>query len=262
MPSSYAHYRFGATALEDIPADIRRPILRYRQLFDIGVHGPDLFFYQNPLGKSTGTTYARKLHRQTGRDFFTRVCKRLRLEPSEAGSAYLYGVLAHYCLDSVCHGFVDACVEAEQVGHVELETEFDRFLLVTDGKLPPHTQDCSKHMKLSKADCAVAADFYAPTPAATVQQCVRNMAISTKLLSVSDGPVRKALEKALLLTGGSLPEFLMTEEENPRCAHLNSQLLALYEEAMALFPIMGEQIYAHTTYGAPLGEEFNRTFNG
>ena len=48
MPSVYAHYRFGAAMLAKMPGDIRLPVQRYRRLFDIGLHGPDLFFYARP----------------------------------------------------------------------------------------------------------------------------------------------------------------------------------------------------------------------
>lgn len=262
MPSCYAHYRFGNAVLDEIPADIRQPILRHRQLYEVGLHGPDIFFYQNPFGKSNGTPLGSRLHRQSGRDFFTRVCKRLRLEPSEAGNAYLYGLLAHYCLDSACHGFICASAETENVGHSEIETEFDRFLLERDGKLPPHTQDFSHHIRLSRSEAAVVADFYSSTTPATVLQCVRNMALYTRLLAAPEGPVRKAVEKTLNLAGGRLPEFLMLPEANSRCAHLNHPLLTLFQEAFERFPRMVEQVYAHMTYSAPFDEDFGRTFDG
>lgn len=262
MPSCYAHYRFGSTLLDEIPADIRQPILRHRQLFDVGLHGPDIFFYQNPFVKGSENPLGDKLHRQNGRDFFTRVCKRLRLEPSDAGNAYLYGLLAHFCLDSACHGFINASAETENVGHTEIETEFDRFLLELDGKIPPHTQDNSGHIRLTRNEAAVAAEFYPHTTPATVQQCVRNMALYTRLLASREGPMRKTVEKTLSLVGGKLPEFLMPPAPNSRCAHLNESLLQLYGEAYARYPRMVEQVYAHLSYGAPFEEDFSFTFDG
>ncbi len=43
MPSTYAHYRMGAALLPMLPADVRRVIQRFRRLFDVGLHGPDIF---------------------------------------------------------------------------------------------------------------------------------------------------------------------------------------------------------------------------
>ena len=48
MPSDYAHYRFGAAMLSAMPADLRRPANRFRQMYDMGLHGPDIFTYSPP----------------------------------------------------------------------------------------------------------------------------------------------------------------------------------------------------------------------
>ena len=101
MPSTYAHYRFGLAMLEKFPGDSRRTIQRFRRLFEVGLHGQDIFYYQLPgLNKST-SFLGIKFHEQTGQEFFQRVCRGIRMEKSEAAQAYLYGVLCHYCLDSV-----------------------------------------------------------------------------------------------------------------------------------------------------------------
>ena len=96
MPSSYAHYRFGLKALEFLPPEGKRAVRRFRSLYDVGLHGPDLFyFYALPM-KGRVTALGSKFHGMTGEEFFSRVCKHLRLEPNEAAVAYLYGVLTHY----------------------------------------------------------------------------------------------------------------------------------------------------------------------
>ena len=103
MPAHYAHYRFGDKLLPTLPANVSRPILRFRRLFDMGTQGPDLFFYYNILTDNAVDKLGKKLHTMTGREFFGMICRRLRLDHSEAGQAYLYGLLAHYCLDRTCH---------------------------------------------------------------------------------------------------------------------------------------------------------------
>ena len=52
MPSTYAHRRFGADVLERLPAELQEKIAPYRELYDIGLHGPDLLFYYH-AAKST-----------------------------------------------------------------------------------------------------------------------------------------------------------------------------------------------------------------
>lgn len=258
MPSYYAHYRFGAKAIPMLPPQAQRSIRLFRQLYDVGLHGPDIFFYHNIFFKDNVVALGCKYHALTGEDFFTQVCKHLRLESNEAAMAYLYGVLAHYCLDSVVHPFVLEQTEDEKIGHMELETEFDRFLLQLDGKRQPNTFDCSPHIRLTKGECETVSKFYGTTPSA-VDTSVRGMAANVKLLAMPNGNLRRAVEKA---AGSRLRQHFMERTPNKNCAHLNASLLALYEDAQARFPAMVEALLAHMAHNAPLGELFDTTFNG
>ena len=42
MPSTYAHRRFGANVLDHLPAPLREKLEEHRELYDIGLHGPDM----------------------------------------------------------------------------------------------------------------------------------------------------------------------------------------------------------------------------
>ena len=44
MPSTYAHRRFGANVLDHLPAPLRKKLEEHRELYDIGLHGPDMRF--------------------------------------------------------------------------------------------------------------------------------------------------------------------------------------------------------------------------
>lgn len=260
MPSNYAHYRFGAMAMDSMSPEIRRCVRRFRQLYDVGLHGPDLFFYHNIFAKDTYGDLARQFHHQSGEVFFSRVCRQLRLEPSEAAMAYLYGVLAHYCLDSVCHPYINTIVKETDIGHTELETEFDRYLLTLDGKRPPHTFDCSPHMKLTRGECVTVSAFYPKTTPAAVYRSIHSMAFSVKMLASNKGLARNGVEAAVKLTGGAIAPYIMTRSPNPRCSHLDEDLLALFDQALETYPRLLESLAAHMTRNAPLGEEFEKSF--
>lgn len=260
MPSQYAHYRFGAAVLGELPADLRRPIQRFRQLYDVGLHGPDIFFYHNIFIKDAAGKLGSKFHQQTGQEFFTRACKRLRLSPNEAARVYLYGILAHYCLDSVCHPFVKEQANQGKIGHVEMETEFDRYLLFQDGKRPPHAFDHSRHMKLTRGECVTAAEVFSPATPAMVSLSIRNMAAVKKLLASPRGIGRATLDTAVKLVGDKFAQHVMHRTPNKNCAHLNEPLEDLYEEALEKYPRMLEQLVAHLDHGAPLTGDFEKTF--
>jgi len=261
MPSQYAHYRFGAQQIGRLPPEVRKTIQRFRQLYDVGLHGPDLFFYHNIFVKDPVVRLGSKFHQQTGEEFFTRVCKRLRLEPSEAGRAYLYGVLAHFCLDSLCHPFIIRQTADGAIGHTELEKEFDRFLLSMDGHIPPHTFDYSAHMKLTAGECATVAEFYSPATAAAVQLSVRNMAAIIRFLSAPKGFRRSALNASIKLTGSAFSQHVMPRAPVRSCAHLDEPLLALYDQAAAQYPDLLQQLLAHLDHGAALGDGYQQIFH-
>lgn len=260
MPSTYAHYRMGVSLLPTFPADVRRTIQRFRRLFDVGLHGPDIFLYYNPVLPTSVGALGSKYHAQTGREYFQRVCRVARLERSEAAQAYIYGALCHYALDSSCHPFVKEQAAQGVATHGQIEVEFDRFLLEKDGKIPPESQDLSNHLRLTPGECATVAKFYPPATSRQVQDSLWNMASSVKLFAVPDGARRAVLRKGMEILKLPARNMLMTTGANPQCAHLNEPLMERYDLAVAQFPELLSQLQAHLTYNGVFGEEFTKIF--
>ena len=44
MPTTYAHYKFGKEVISALPRPLRSTVENHRELFDIGLHGPDIHF--------------------------------------------------------------------------------------------------------------------------------------------------------------------------------------------------------------------------
>ena len=65
--------------------------------------------------------------------------------------------MCHYCLDKHCHPLIDTMTQNSDLDHMELETEFDRFLLQKDGLLPLHRQPVSTSLTLTRGGRATAA---------------------------------------------------------------------------------------------------------
>ena len=259
MPGIYAHYRFGAAVLASLPADIRRSIQRFRRLFDVGLHGPDLFYNFYPVG-SDRSLLGIKYHEQTGRTFFAHACRSIRMSRGEAASAYLYGVLCHYVLDSTMHPFISLTAGECGVTTLEIETELDRYLLELDGKLPPNGQKLTQHLKLTEGECETVASFYPPATEKTVRKALQSTVMLTRLLMNPTGLGGAVAKATVNLLGKPASGMLMTAKANPACAHLDGPLLELYEEALVRFPDYLTQIQAHLTYNAILDEDFDRPF--
>jgi hypothetical protein len=257
MPSNYAHYRFGGLVLNTLDPEMRSPIQRFRRIFDVGLHGPDLLFYYNPFWNNASGQLGSRLHQKTGREFFTAACTVLKENPSETGAIYLFGLLGHYCLDSLCRPYIHEKSNDRQVRHAELETDFDRYLLRLDGKIPPHLQCINEHMHLTQGECVTVSQFLSPATPSQIRSSIRNMRLHTKLLAHKK---RALLEAILKLTNKNVQDHVMMAKPNPRCEKHNPELITLYNSALARYPSMLQQLVSHINDGTPLGEDFDPIF--
>lgn len=260
MPATYAHYRFGTQMLRRMPADLGKTVKRHRNLFDVGLHGPDLFFFYRPTLSTKIGRLGHKFHMQTGREFFSRASRNLRLEPSEEGQAYLYGVLCHYILDAHCHPLVVQADWEGPVSHGRIEAEFDRFLMEKDGIHPPREMRLTKHMALTEPECEVVSRFYPGTDKKVIRESLWTMAKIRKVMELPEGPIRRAVTKTMCLGSDAFRDMMVREAPDPECKHLNAPLFDCYQQAGKVFPDMLLKLNAHLTYNAPLGEEFGPVF--
>ncbi len=244
--------------LSHMPADIGRTAKRHRRMFDVGLHGPDLFFYYRPAFRTKTGRLGSKFHKQTGREFFSRVCRGLRLEPTEAGNAYLYGVLCHYSLDALCHPLIERTSGEGPVSHTRIETEFDRFLLEMDGR--SYRMPMTKHMALTGPECEIASRFYPGASPAHIRESLNGMVRIRKALEMPEGRLRDVVTKTIGLRSETFRDMVDTAEEAPLWQALNQPLFEKYQQAAKTFPDMLLKLSAHLTYNAPLGEEFGPIF--
>lgn len=254
MPASYAHYKFGKLLLPQMPSETRSRIQRFRRLYDLGLQGPDFFFYYNPLIKTATGSLGGQYHKQSGQIFFAHAAS---AATTEAAQAYLYGLLGHYVLDAMCHPYVNRVVEAGEARHVALESEFDRFLMEQDGKPTPHTYSIAAHLKPTKGECVTVADFYPPATGAQVFQSVRLMAFCLKFLA---GGNRTRREKLLRRLNPNLPDSMIPVKPVEGFRRMDQELLDRFEKAVHLYPVMLEQLRTHMQTGEALGEDFAPNF--
>lgn len=260
MPAVYAHYRFGAEMLKRLPADITGTIKRFRSLYDIGLHGPDIFFFYNPIRPGDVGGLGSKLHHQSGKEVLTRICRRFLLEPTDAGLAYLYGFLCHYCLDISCHPLVNGESRGDRQIHGWIEGEFDRFLMEKDNKPDPHRQDVSKHIHLTREACELVSNFYPGTEGKHIQQCLRNMALVKKAVAIPTGAAREKIKDFMISLNKGTAGMFIPQRPVEELQQMNQMLFAHYQQAKELLPRLLMQLNAHLTYHEPLGEDFTSEF--
>ncbi len=127
MPSTYAHYRLGKEVALSLPERLRNIIKKHMELYDIGLHGPDILFYYKPFFANRVNQTGFGMHEEQGKCFFEEAGNTIRAkEKNDEHLAYIFGFICHFVLDSQCHGYIDEKIERSGVSHTEIEAEFDR----------------------------------------------------------------------------------------------------------------------------------------
>ena len=232
MPTTYTHYRFGQQVLRQLSIKLHARIDAHHDLFNLGVHGPDILFYYHPLTTNPVNRVGHSMHLLSGRTVFRRL---LALDDgSDTGFAYLAGFLCHFVLDSSCHGLIGE-MEAQGLSHTLQETQLDRSFLLEDG-LDPIRQDLTAHIHPSVQDIRTIARFFPQVTEGQVAQALKGMQFYHRLLSAKNQPKRKLLRVGCDLIGAreTFGYMVMQEGEVSACRSTVERLRTLYEQAVPL----------------------------
>ena len=116
MPAFYTHYRFGCDVLKQLPENIRSICTAHRGLFDIGLHGPDIYFFYRPVLPNKVNRIGYAAHKRSGRYFLQRAQKVIAsAQDKDAARAYFYGLLCHFTLDSICHPYIHTAMTEKSI---------------------------------------------------------------------------------------------------------------------------------------------------
>lgn len=151
MPGFTTHYIIGVKAYNELPScKLKRIIAQNRQLFQLGLQGPDIFFYNLPIIRHRDyRNVGSYMHEHNVQEFFENYLKHLAELTStyqvEQALAYFCGFLCHYIADSICHPYVYGRIEYNvrrpsnyyHGRHAALENDIDAILLkIYKGKKP------------------------------------------------------------------------------------------------------------------------------
>lgn len=90
MPAFYAHYKFGQMVKNKIPAKYQRLLEDYQDLYEIGLHGPDILFFYHPIIRHPITQIGVVIHHETGRVFFEHALTQMHRSAAEGDKKH-YG---------------------------------------------------------------------------------------------------------------------------------------------------------------------------
>ncbi len=143
MPGFTTHYILGMKAFNDLPSTpLKHIISKYRWLYQLGLQGPDMFFYNIPILRHRDyRNVGSYMHEHNVSLFFdvylSQMARIQSKQQREQALAYFCGYLCHYIGDSICHPFVYGRIQYDITNpstqhhglHAELENDIDALLL-------------------------------------------------------------------------------------------------------------------------------------
>ena len=137
MPAVYAHECFGRAVAAQLDGEVAEVIRKYDASFQIGLQGPDIFFFFGAHTDNPVVRFGEHLHNVSAAPFFANAPGVIRQKGRMSREyAYLCGFVCHFILDSECHPYVEEMIKETGVQHLEIEEEFEKLLLKEDGKDP------------------------------------------------------------------------------------------------------------------------------
>ncbi len=251
MPTTYAHYYFGRRAEPLLPEAAADAVRANRQLYNIGLYGPDILFYAQPLKSNPVGRLGSAMYDRTASAFFCPARAVYAAAENRAGAlAYLAGFLCHYALDSACHGYIEKKCAVSDLTHGEIENEFDRYLLEKDGRDVFHT-DVTAHIVPSAENAAAIAPFFAELTAGQIRRSLRHMKLCCGLLS-GRGWRRPVVDVGLRLSGqyAELHKMVMAKRPLPGSEDSNLRLEKLLDRELETYARLSLSYLAFLQGGA------------
>ena len=112
MPDIITHYIFGLDTAHNIKeTPIYKVLKRHKDLFAIGLQGPDPFYYHHLHGKDHKAIVGSKMHSEKTGDFLMAALCYMKKYPEGSAAfdecfSYLCGFICHYILDSMAHPYI------------------------------------------------------------------------------------------------------------------------------------------------------------
>ncbi len=264
MPTTYSHYRFGSECLRSLPVAVRETLQPHRMLFDLGVQGPDIFFYYHPLKSNPVRDYGYAMHTHSAERFFQNaLChiQSLREEERAQAWAYLLGFLSHFVLDASCHGFIGRFEARSGVSHNRIEADYDRLLMARDGMEHPSSFQRSTLVPLDAASFEVISGFF-PFTAEEIAGAIRSQRRILNLFTSSGTLKKKAVTAIIrgLKLSGHLDDLFVDKEPDPQCRESREHLDQCFAEARLRYPQLARSLNERMEHHTPLDPLFRSNF--
>ncbi len=262
MPAFYAHERFGKKVWKQIDGELKEILREHYPQFQIGLQGPDIFFFYRLYSNNEVAKYGISMHSISAYSFFVNARKIIQ-EKGRASKeyAYLLGFLCHYILDSESHPYVEQMIQKTGIAHMEIEEEFEKKLLRID-KEDPLAYPIAKRVPTDWNTVEAIVPFHPNLDAKRIRHSLIYLKELKRLFTAPSVVKQTVINFALKATGkyNTLKGVMNQRIDNLKCAESNMGLLRHFEAAI---PVAVKMIYSFdesVKTGKELDERFNRTF--
>lgn len=262
MPAIYAHDTFGKLVSKQLPKEIQDIIKTYPSAFRIGLQGPDSLFYHRPYASNDVKKEGSRMHRESCASFLQKTMHHVKKEGVNSKEfAYLLGFLCHFTLDSECHPYIDAYIEPRNLGHLFLESEFEKYMMRKDGIDPIHT-DISNVIPTDVQTAKAMSVFYETLDETSAQKVLKEMRREKRLLYTPHLWKEKLFVKVFKMIGhfDDMGGLLLQSEDDKRCDESNAYLYKKLHESVPLAVSLLKNIYDVIQDKAELSPRFYRNF--
>ena len=260
MPTTYAHWRFGCDCIDTLPEPLQNIIRSNREIFDLGVHGPDVFFYD--LAHKDVARHGNEMHHESADVFFEHcVDVYCRSEKDrDAMLSYILGFLSHYTLDSQCHAYINTKSKVSGISHNKVESEYDGHMMRLDGRAV-NDLDRAESLRPNAHIAAVMAEFF-PFSGKDLLRTAKMQRFIIGALNCSSDLKRSGLGKILHRMGkDDYADLIVQKDEMEICRDSNLRIDKLRENALKIYPQLAASLMKRIEDGTPLCDYFSRDFD-
>jgi len=247
-----AHYQFGQDIAETLNFTLRQLVTAYKNEFDIGLQGPDIFFTYQMLKNPGLLRYGLQSHACSANQMFAPLFSE---KPKKASAfAYTLGLLCHYFLDSACHPYVfQNCRNLAE--HMRMETAYDKIIM----RRFAYGDERYPYLPATMLDFAGIAMIWPNVNERAVETSIRaahtlKKVFDTKRALIALGKAGKAYSRLCFWNDPNL----LTREQ----AQHEKQLDIFYQQALRDGAELIETLFRGVGQNQPLYERFKLNFFG
>lgn len=267
MPAVYAHDRFGKIVSEQVPGDLHKFIERYYTQFEIGLQGPDIYFFYLFNTPNRIVKYGNHLHHISAMPFFRYAVSVIRKKGRDSREyAYLLGFLCHFTLDSECHPYVSEMIGVTGAQHLEVEEEFEKLLLRMDQE-DPFSYPMGNLIPTDEDTVQAILPFYRSDPDSPITRKIirislQDMKTIKRFFTAPRSWKYHSINTLMKMTGKYpyLKGLMHQRIDNPCCSVSNDGLMQRFDDAVPIAVRLMGQLDACIRTGSELPERFDRTF--